>query len=134
VLYADLVASMREGVLYETLPFLVRFLLISLGPQATMDMISAFRANVAPKPFGADEARHFVSYVRAQAPVVPHLAEVLDFEDALNAVGGTLEERVVTFECDPAALLTALVERNAPGAPTPERFHVDVLTNGIKIR
>lgn len=39
--------------------------------------------------------------------------------------------RVVTFECDPAALLTALVE---PGALAPERFHVDVLTNGIKIR
>jgi hypothetical protein len=46
-----------------------------------MDMISAFRANVAPEPFGADEARHFVSYVRAQALAVPHLAEVLDFED-----------------------------------------------------
>jgi uncharacterized protein (UPF0276 family) len=134
LLYADLVASMREGVLYETLPFLVGLLLGSLGPQATMDLISAYRANMAPEPFGADEARRFVSYVRAQELAVPHIAEVLDFEDALNAVGRTLEERVVTFGCDPAALLTALSERKAPGLLKRERFYVDVSPSGIKVR
>jgi hypothetical protein len=133
-LYADLVASMREGVLYETSPFLVGLLLVSLGPHATMDLISAFRATVAPGPFGADEARRFVSYVRAPGLMVPHIAEILDLEDALNAVGRNLEERVVIFGCEPAALLTALAQRKAPGPLAQGRFYVDVSPSGVRIR
>jgi hypothetical protein len=99
-----------------------------------MDLISAFRATVAPEPFGADEARRFVSYVRAQGLMVPHIAEILDLEDALNAVGRNLEERVVIFGCEPAALLTALAQRKAPGPLAQGRFYVDVSPSGVRIR
>jgi uncharacterized protein len=133
-LYADLVASMREGVLYETLPLLLRLLFYSIGTSATMDLISEYRANCAPQIFGADEARRFLLYVRERDLAVAHIAEILDFEDALLAVTGPDEERVVTFECDPAVLLTALAERKAPGLLARERFYVHVSKEGIKIR
>jgi hypothetical protein len=97
-------------------------------------LISAYRAAVASEPFGAVEARRFISYVRAQELPVPHLTEILDFEGALNAVGGKLEERVVTFDCNPAALLNALMKRRYPGLLTRERFYVEVSTNCIQIR
>jgi uncharacterized protein len=133
VLYADLVASMREGVIYETLPFSLRLLLASIGPQATMDVIAAYRASVPPEPFGANEARRFVSYVKAQQLPVPHLAEILDFEDALIAVGGTREERIVRFDCDPRALFDALLKRQCPDDLPRSRYCVGVSTSGIQI-
>jgi uncharacterized protein len=125
---------MREGVLYETLPFLFRLLLVSIGSQATMDVISGYRANVPPEQFGADEAQRFIAYVRAQNPPVPHLSEILAFEEARNAVSRTLEEQIVIFDCNPGVLLNALIERRHPGLLACERFCVEVSINGVQIR
>ncbi len=98
-----------------------------------MDIIEAYCAAVPPEPFGAEEARRFISYVRARDLPVPHLTEILNFEAALNAVAGTSEERTVTFDCDPAALFSALLERQNPGRLACERTPVDVSAKGIKI-
>jgi uncharacterized protein (UPF0276 family) len=133
-LYTDLVASIREGVLHQGLPFVIRLLFASIGRRATMDMISAFSGSTPPEPFGADEAKHFISYVRAMDLPVPHLAEILDFEDALIAVGRKHEGRTVTFDCDPGALLNALTAQQSPGLLPRERFHVDVSIDGVHIR
>jgi uncharacterized protein len=133
-LYADLVASMREGVLYQVLPFVIRLMFVSIGKQATMDIISTFGRNEPPEPFGADEAQHFISYVRTTGLRVPHLAELLDFEEALIAVGRKHEARTVTFDCDTGILLEVLTAGQNPGALPRERFYVDISPDGINIR
>jgi uncharacterized protein (UPF0276 family) len=133
-LYADLVASMREGALYEGTPFLLRLLLASLGHAATMNLLSEYCASTVPAPFGGDETRNFLVYVRDRALDIPHIAEILDLEEALNAVQRTGEEQIVAFDCDPVALLAALAERKIPPLAAPERFHVIVSTNGLDIR
>jgi uncharacterized protein len=130
-LYADLVASMREGVLYEALPFLVRLLLLSIGPPATMQLITAFHAALPPEQFGADEARHFLVYVRQQALDVRYLNEVLAFAEALLALDGTCETRRVRFTCDPLALLQALQERRPPGDLPSQDVEVEVGADGL---
>lgn len=132
-LYNDLVASMREGVLYETLPFSIRLLLACIGGQATLDLISAYRASVAPEPFGSDEARAFAIYVRTLGLPVPHLAEVLDFEEALLAVERTAEARTVAFECDPVALFDSLLKRRWPAELARELFLVEVSSESVRI-
>jgi hypothetical protein len=98
-----------------------------------MDMIAAYRAAVPPEQFGADEARRFISYVGAQQLPVPHLAEILDFEDALNAATGALYQRRVAFDCNPAALFDALLQRQSPTGLAHERCYVDVSSTGIQI-
>jgi hypothetical protein len=133
-LYADLVASMREGVIYETLPFLVRLLLVSTGHQATLNLISAFRAKVPPEQFGSDEARQFLDFVRDQELPIDYLPEILLFEDAIIAVASGIEQRTVTFDCDPVALFAALVDRERPGLLARERFNIDISRSGIRIR
>ena len=133
-LYADLVASMREGVLYETLPFTVRLLLVSIGPQATMDLISAYRASAPPEPFGSEEARTFARYVRTLDLRVDHLGDVLAFEEALLAARGTAEARTLTFECDPAALFHLLLRRQSPVELARERFVVEVSAGAVRIQ
>ena len=132
-LYADLVASMREGVLHQALPFLVRLLMVSLGPRATMDLIAAFHANLAPEQFGSDEAGRFLAFVRRQAPDVPYLEEIAAFEAALHAVNGTAETRRVRFTCDPFALLSALRERRRPEGLPKADVEVDVDAAGIVV-
>jgi uncharacterized protein (UPF0276 family) len=132
-LYADLVASMREGVLYETLPFLVRVLFVSIGSQATMEVIAAYCEAVPPEPFGADEARHFIDYIKTRELPVSHLASILEFAEALLAVSGRPGERAVSFDCDPAILFDALKEGRCPGPLPRERFNVSVSANGVRI-
>jgi uncharacterized protein len=132
VLYADLVAAMREGVLHQTLPFLIRLLFVSIGPQATMETIAAFRHSAPPRLFGADEARQFIAFVRALTLQVPHLSEILNFQDALIAVAGTLEKRTVIFDCDPEPLFDALMQRRSPGFLPRQCFYLDVSANGIE--
>lgn len=131
-LYADLVAGMREGTLYNGAPFLIRLLLVSIGHPATMELIGAFHSQTPPEPFGADEAQHFISYVRTLDLSVQHLNEILDVEDALLAVGRSQEGRSVQFDCDAAALLSALAQARDPGPLAHVRCSVDISGAGIK--
>lgn len=132
-LYEDLVASMREGALYDTMPFLLRLLQASIGPRATLALMANFRAQVLPEEFRADEARGFLRYVRQQDLCIEHLNEILDFEDAAIAVACGIDRRTVAFDCDPAALLAAVVDR----MPSPElargRFQVELSRSGLRI-
>jgi uncharacterized protein len=133
-LYADLVASMREGVLYDTLPFLFRLLPASIGAAAMMDLIAGFAAAAPPELFGADEARRFISHVRSRDLTVPHLTDILNFEEALIGTTGTLATKTVTFECNPAALFESLEKRRFPVNLPRERFRVVVSPNGIEVQ
>jgi uncharacterized protein len=133
-LYADLVAALREGTLYKAVPFLIRLLLVSIGHPATMEVIGTFGRHRPPEPFGADEAQHFISYVRELDLPVRHLGEILDLEDALLAVGRTpdkREQRIVPFDCDATALLCALAETRDPGPLARESCTVEVSAAGV---
>ncbi len=131
-LYADLAASMREGALNETLPFSVRLLILTLGRRATLDLIAAYRETAPPQPFYADEARGFIAHLRARTVPVPHLGDILSLEEARLAVSGTAETRIVTFGCDAAALLAALLEKRSPGRLAAERVEIEVSASGIR--
>ena len=132
-LYADLVASMRETALYNRVPFLVRLLFVSIGRQATLDLIAAFSSQAPPEPFGA-EAQHFTVYVRTLDLTAPYLGEILDLEDAMIEAFRTLGDRCVTFECDAASLLGALAVTRHPGPLARERCIVNVSAAGIHFR
>lgn len=129
-LYADLVASMRESALYNRVPFLVRLLFVSIGQQATLDLVAAFSSQVPPEPFGS-ETQHFAAYVRALDLPVPYLNEILNLEDALLEAYRTPGERCVTFECDAVALLSALAEIRHPGPLARQRCIAYVSSAGI---
>jgi len=122
---------MRERVLCETLPFLLRLLRISLGPTATSGIISEYRKADLAKPCGAEDARQFIGYVRARALPIPHLINVLDLEDALHATSN--QERIVSFDCDPTLLFAALQDERPPGVLPKERFYIAVAQHGIVI-
>jgi uncharacterized protein (UPF0276 family)/extradiol dioxygenase family protein len=134
VIYADLVASMREGALYDTVPFLVRLLQASIGPRATLALMANFHAHVLPEQFRAEEARGFLRYVRQHGLSIAHLTEILDFEDAAIAVACGMEQRTVAFDCDPAALLAAVFDWTRAPQLARERFHVDLSRSGLHIR
>jgi hypothetical protein len=125
---------MREGVIYETLPFLARLLLVSRGHQATLDLISTFCAKSPPELFGSDEARKFLDFVRDQALPIDYLSEILQFEEAVIAVASGIEQRTVTFDCNPGALFAALIDRQRPDLLARERFSVDISRSGVSIR
>lgn len=125
-LYADLVASMREGVLHDTLPFLMRLLFVTLGRESLMALIGEFRADVLPQAYGSDEAKRFIAYVRARELAAPYIAEILNLEEAVIAVAGAPGEVSVDFNCDPELLLGTLLTRASPADLPLKQFRVIV--------
>lgn len=124
---------MREVALCERLPFLLGLLRVSLGPTATQDMIVRYRDTTPSPGSEAEYVQRFIGHVRGQALPVPYIAEILDFEEALNAFSGTTGERVVTFSCDPALLFAALRDQQDPRMLPRERFRVAVAPHSIVV-
>jgi uncharacterized protein (UPF0276 family) len=110
----NLVATMRGGMAVTALTLTCRLLMIHLGQARFQALLEAFWAGVPPEPFASDEAAHLGAFLRAQAPPVPHLLEVLSFELAAQRMLIEGAAPPVAFTCDPLPLLTALGEGRLP--------------------
>jgi hypothetical protein len=134
VLYADLAESMREGIIYQSLPLTIRLMLASIGPTAVSGLVSTYLDAEPPEPFGAREAKRFVSFLRSSNLKVRYLSEILEFEEALNAVASGDEACTVEFDCNPQRLFEALEKRSSPGLLPTEHFSVDVSAYCVRVR
>ena len=122
-----LVSTMRGGMAVSALTLTCRLLMLRLGFEAFDALLDAFWRTVPPEPFASDEAANLGEFLRAQAPAIPHLLEVLSFELAANRMLIEGAAPPVAFTCDPLPLLTALGEGRLPEATTAGRYEL-VLT------
>jgi hypothetical protein len=120
----NLVSTMRGGMAVTALTLTCRLLMLHLGAAGFNALLEAFWQAVPPEPFASDEAAHLGTFLRAQAPLVPHLLEVLAFELAAQRmlIEGTAPH--VCFSCDPLPLLAALGEGRLPETTSPGRFEL----------
>ncbi len=122
----ELVANFRSGMIVDALRLTSRLLLLSGGERLMPELLAGFFASSPPALFASAEAESFASYVRAHAPPIPHLDEVLAYECASLRVllHGSPEQ--VRFGHEPYAVLVPLVEGRLPDSPPPGDFIVDV--------
>jgi uncharacterized protein len=120
-------ASMVVGVLRLT----SRLLMLALGPEAFRTILRSFWLATPPQMYALVEAEAFADHVLALELAVPHLAEVLAFERALNATLTDGQTRVVAFSSEPIPLLRALAAGRLPAEPPREgRFEIELTPDG----
>ncbi len=120
-------ASMVVGVLRLT----SRLLMLTLGTDAFRTILRSHWAANPPQLFASVEAEAFAAHLESLDLAVPHLLEVLRFEQAVTATLTDDRTRIATFDVDPLALLQALAAGRLPEAPpTPGRYEIELTADG----
>jgi uncharacterized protein (UPF0276 family) len=132
-LYADLVASVREGTLAERIPLVVRLLELALGREGLLQLIGSYGASAPPQRFSVDEARGFLTYLRGCAFEVPHLSAILALSEAINERMPDQPPRRVGFDGDAGAVLDALARGTLPVSLPTQATVVEVGPDGLRI-
>ena len=93
-----------------TLRLTSRLLILALGAEAFRTILLGYCLRVPPQLYGALEAEAFATYLRELELQIPHLAKVLEFEQATLATLADDQTSRVTFPVEPLPLLRALAE------------------------
>ena len=110
-----LIREFRGSVLFRTLKFTCRLLLLHLGDEKFIGLLHRYWKESAPQLFGSEEAFHFGEFLRCESWDIHGLDQVLDFELATIRTLLDGETRVVRFPFDPLPVLRALGESRMPG-------------------
>jgi uncharacterized protein len=120
-------ASMIVGVLRLT----SRLLMLALGARAFRMILEDFWRATPPQLYASLEADAFATHMRGLDLGVPHLTEVLAFEEAVTATLTDDTPRVVKFGFEPLPLLRALAAGRLPDEPPrPGLFEIEITPDG----
>lgn len=113
-LVRQLVREFRGSMIVKVFRLTSRLLMLTLGADGFMVLLNDFWSKNTPKQFALTEAERFANYLFDLNISVPHLAKVLEFEQATIASLLSKETRVVKFDFDPVPLLRALADGRLP--------------------
>jgi hypothetical protein len=120
-------ASMIVGVLRLT----SRLIMLALGPEAFRVILDDYWGKTPPQMYASLEADAFARYLCELNLGVPHLDELLRFEQAITATLTDGTTRVVEFAVEPIPLLRALAEGRLPDEPPqPGRYEIELTPDG----
>ena len=126
-----LIYEFRASMVVGTLRLTSRLLILALGADAFRTILLGYCLRVPPQSYGALEAEAFAAYLRELQLQVPHLANVLEFEQATLATLADDQPRVVTFPVEPLPLLRALAEGRLPTEVAREgNFEIELTADG----
>ncbi len=109
-----LIEEFRASMIVGTLRLTSRLLLLALGPDAFRTILNDYWSKFPPLLYGSLEAAAFGEYLRALDLKVPHLAKILEYEQAALATLTDDTPRIVRFDFEPLPLLRALAEGRLP--------------------
>ena len=109
-----LIFEFRASMIVGTLRLTSRLLLLALGQDAFRTILIDYTYKTPPQLYGSLEADAFGRYLRLSGLQVPHLLNILEFEEATLATLSDDRTRVVKFEVEPLPLLRALAEGRLP--------------------
>jgi hypothetical protein len=108
-----------------------RLLMLALGTEAFRTILASYWISTPPQMYASLEAAAFARHLEELDLQVPHLAQVLHFEEAVTATLTDGEGRIVAFDVEPLPLLRALAEGRLPDeAPRAGRFEIEVTPDG----
>lgn len=126
-----LIHEFRASLIVGVLRLTSRLLMLTLGPDAFRTILADYWSKVPPQMYGSLEADAFASYLADLDLRVPHLAKVLEFEQAVTATLADDRARIVSFDFEPIPLLRALAEGRLPDAPPePGDFEIELTADG----
>ena len=125
---STLIHEFRASMIVGTLRLSSRLLILALGSDAFRTILLDYCLKVPPQSYGALEAGRFADYLHSVNLQIPHLASVLEFEQATLATIVDDQPRVVKFDFEPLPLLRALAEGRLPTeAGRPGEFEIELI-------
>ena len=108
-----------------------RLLMLALGTDAFRTILASYWLATPPQMYASLEAEAFAHHLEQLDLRVPHLTEVLRFEQAVTATLVDGQTRVVAFEFEPLPLLRALAEgRLLDEPPQAGQFEIELTADG----
>ena len=110
-----LIKEFRASMIVSTLRYSSRLLMLSLGADVFRALLENFWSKFPPNQYASSEANAFAKYLAEEIQLkVPHLAKILEFEQAVIATLIDGRTRMVSFKYDPIILLQALAKGELP--------------------
>lgn len=126
-----LICEFRASMVVSVLRLTSRFMMLALGTDVFRAILEDFWRSHSPQLFAGTEADVFADYLVALDLQLPHLAEILAFEQAVLATLVDDQSRVVAFDFDPLPLFRALAEGRLPEQPGQSGlFEIEVTADG----
>ena len=91
--------------------------MLAMGPEAFRTILADYWSKVTPQMYASSEADSFADYFKSLDLKVPHLAKILEFEQAVTATNIDGSTRIVHFDFEPLPLLRAISEGRLPEEP-----------------
>src|SRR5262245_10949076 len=127
-----LICEFRGSMIVRVLPVTSRFLMLALGTEAFRTILSDYWAKCTPQMYASMEAHSFARYLTALGLGVPHLAKLVEFEQAVLATNIDEQSRIVTFDFEPLPLLRAISEGRLPKEPPRTGdFEIEITPDGF---
>jgi uncharacterized protein len=127
-----LIHEFRSSMIVRVLPLTSRFIMLALGTAAFRTILSDYWSRSAPQMYASIEALSFAEYLKDLDLRVPHLAKILEFEQAVLATNIDGEVRIVNFDFEPLPLLRAISEGRLPTEPPQAGvFEVEITPEGL---
>lgn len=127
-----LIHEFRGSMIVRVLPLTTRFLMLALGTEAFRTILSDYWSRLTPQMYASAEAHAFAEYLKGLDLRVPHLANILEFEQAVLATNIDGEVRIVNFDFEPLPLLRAIAEGRLPTEPPQAGiFEVEITPEGL---
>jgi uncharacterized protein (UPF0276 family) len=112
-----LIHEFRASMIVRVLPLTSRFIMLALGTESFRTILGDYWSKVTPQMYASSEADSFAHYLKALDLQVPHLAKILEFEEAVIATNIDGSIRIVHFDFEPLPLLRAISEGRLPQDP-----------------
>jgi len=112
-----LIHEFRGSMIVRVLPLTSRFIMLAMGPEAFRTILTDYWSKVTPQMYASSEADSFADYFKSLDLKVPHLAKILEFEQAVTATNIDGSTRIVHFDFEPLPLLRAISEGRLPEEP-----------------
>ena len=122
-----LIHEFRASMIVRVLPLTSRFIMLALGTESFRTILGDYWSKVTPQMYASSEADSFAHYLGALDLRVPHLAKILEFEEAVIATNIDGSIRIVHFDFEPLPLLRAISEGRLPqDAPQEGVFEIEL--------
>jgi len=126
-----LIHEFRASMIVRVLPLTSRFIMLAMGTEAFRTILADYWSRVTPQMYASREADSFAHYLKALGLQVPHLAKLLEFEQAVTATNIDHTTRVVHFDFEPLPLLRAISEGRLPEeTPQAGDFEIELTPDG----
>lgn len=124
--YRKLVATFRASAIVGTMPMTARLLRERLGPRGLERLLHSFWSARPPSLFPSDEAIAFRTHLQKHPPRAPWVLSIAEFEVAVVRTLLDGRTRRVSFDVDPATLLSRLAKQGGTGRMARGKFEMTI--------